>query len=85
MLQVRQAGQEVVLILYKVDQEAVRAEMPEDNYRTRSVLFLSVSHSQYGLSSLLCQEEPRYEICLRADGRLRQETREETPAIVSRN
>ena len=34
-LQVRQAGQEVVLVLYKVDQEAVRAEMPEDNYRTR--------------------------------------------------
>ena len=23
------------MILYKVDQEAVRAEMPEDNYRTR--------------------------------------------------
>ena len=39
----RQAGQEVVLVLYKVDQEAVRAEMPEDNYRTRSVLSLVVS------------------------------------------
>ena len=25
----------MVLVLYKVDQEAVRAEMPEDNYRTR--------------------------------------------------
>ena len=37
----RQAGQEVVLVLYKVDQEAVRAEMPEDNYRTRSVLSLT--------------------------------------------
>ena len=39
----RQAGQEVVLVLYKVDQEAVRAEMPEDNYRTRSVTCLSLS------------------------------------------
>ena len=33
--EVRQAGQELLLVLYKVDQEAVRAEMPEDNYRTR--------------------------------------------------
>ena len=38
----RQAGQEGVLVLYKVDQEAGRAEMPEDNYRTRSVTCLSV-------------------------------------------
>lgn len=33
--EVRQAGQELLLVLYKVDQETVRAEMPEDNYRTR--------------------------------------------------
>ena len=29
--EVRQAGQELVLLLYKADQETVRAEMPEDN------------------------------------------------------
>ncbi len=31
----RAAGQELVLLLYRVDQEAVRKEMPEDNTRTR--------------------------------------------------
>ena len=31
----REAGQELVLLLYRVDQEAVRREMPEDNTRTR--------------------------------------------------
>ena len=33
--EVRQAGQDLVLLLYKVDQEAVRKEMPEDNNRNR--------------------------------------------------
>ena len=33
--EVRQAGQELVLLLYKADQETVRAEMPEDNNRNR--------------------------------------------------
>ena len=33
--EVRAAGQELVLLLYRVDQETVRREMPEDNTRTR--------------------------------------------------
>ena len=33
--EVRQAGQDLVLLLYKVDQDAVRKVMPEDNASNR--------------------------------------------------